>query len=166
MKKCPSCARLFHDNVASCPVDGHALAAVSAQERAQILNRRNNPRTTNSFQRNQPNAAQRQMIIGALWCIGGIAVTAATYSAASGPGGGSYVVAWGAILFGGLQFVRGFVVWSQNRGQSASYDVPVTSPPAARAEKTVWTCSKCGEQSLPQTAACWKCGAPRSVSSR
>ncbi len=51
------------------------------------------------------DAAKKNMIYGALWCIGGIAVTAATYDAASG--GGSYVVAWGAILFGGIQFVRG-----------------------------------------------------------
>jgi hypothetical protein len=50
-------------------------------------------------------AGQGAMISGALWCIGGIAVTAITYQAASG--GGTYVVAWGAILFGAIQFFRG-----------------------------------------------------------
>ena len=45
------------------------------------------------------------MIFGALWCVGGIAVTAATYSAAEG--GGTYVVAWGAIVFGAVQFFIG-----------------------------------------------------------
>jgi len=45
------------------------------------------------------------MIIGGLFCIGGIAVTALTYSAAAG--GGTYVVTWGAILFGGFRFFRG-----------------------------------------------------------
>lgn len=50
-------------------------------------------------------AADKNMLYGGLWCVGGIVVTAATYSAASG--GGSYVVAWGAILFGGIQFFRG-----------------------------------------------------------
>ena len=53
-------------------------------------------------------AAHKNMLYGALWCIGGIVVTAVTYSAAAG-GGGSYVVAWGAILFGGIQFFRGLI---------------------------------------------------------
>lgn len=50
-------------------------------------------------------AAQKNMMFGALWCIGGIVVTVLTYSAASE--GGSYVVAWGAIIFGAIQFFRG-----------------------------------------------------------
>lgn len=49
--------------------------------------------------------ARKDMLYGGLWCVGGIVVTAVTYSAASG--GGSYVVAWGAILFGAIQFFRG-----------------------------------------------------------
>ena len=53
-------------------------------------------------------AANRMMLFGALWCIGGIAVTAVTYSMASeSPTGGTFVIAWGAILFGFLQFLRG-----------------------------------------------------------
>jgi hypothetical protein len=52
-------------------------------------------------------AGKKNMLYGALWCIGGIAVTAATYGAASG--GGSYVVAWGAIAFGAIQFFRGLI---------------------------------------------------------
>lgn len=54
--------------------------------------------------RGHPDAA-KNMVIGGLWCLGGIIVTAATYSAAQG--GGTYVVAWGAIAFGGIQFLRG-----------------------------------------------------------
>lgn len=50
-------------------------------------------------------AAARNMLVGALWCIGGIVVTAVTYSAAAN--GGTYVVTWGAIVFGGLQFLKG-----------------------------------------------------------
>lgn len=54
----------------------------------------------------------KNMIYGALWCIGGWAVTAATYSAAANAnGGGKYVVAWGAILFGGIQFLGGLVTY-------------------------------------------------------
>lgn len=52
--------------------------------------------------------AKRNMLFGALWCVGGIIVTALTYQAASG--GGRYVIAWGAILFGAVQFIRGAIV--------------------------------------------------------
>jgi hypothetical protein len=52
--------------------------------------------------------AEKQMLSGAVWCIGGLLVTGITWLvAASGSGGGTYVVAWGAILFGGIQFFRG-----------------------------------------------------------
>jgi hypothetical protein len=49
----------------------------------------------------------KNMLHGALWCIGGITVTFVTYSSAVSSGGGTYVVTWGAILFGGLQFLKG-----------------------------------------------------------
>jgi hypothetical protein len=49
----------------------------------------------------------KDMLVGALWCVGGIVVTAVTYSAASG--GGTYVVAYGAIIFGAIQFFRGLI---------------------------------------------------------
>ena len=50
----------------------------------------------------------RDMLVGALWCVGGIVVTVASYgAAASNPGGGRYVVAYGAIIFGAIQFIRG-----------------------------------------------------------
>lgn len=34
-------------------------------------------------------------------------VTTATYSSAVAHGGGTYFVAWGAILFGAIQFLQG-----------------------------------------------------------
>lgn len=49
--------------------------------------------------------AKKDMIYGALWCLGGICVTVFTLAAASG--GGTYVVAWGAVIFGAIQFFRG-----------------------------------------------------------
>lgn len=55
--------------------------------------------------------AYKNMGYGALWCIGGIVVTLGTYSAASG--GGRFMVAWGAILFGGIQFFRGLFQLSE-----------------------------------------------------
>jgi hypothetical protein len=52
--------------------------------------------------------AQKDMLIGAGFCIVGLIITIATYTtAASSRGGGTYVIAWGAIIFGALQFFRG-----------------------------------------------------------
>ena len=56
--------------------------------------------------------ATKQMAIGAIICIIGIAVTWGTYSAAAG--GGTYVVAWGAIVFGGWRFLRGMTMMGGN----------------------------------------------------
>ena len=50
--------------------------------------------------------AKKNMIYGALWAVGGTVLTLWTYSSASS-GGGRYVVAWGAIIFGAIQFFRG-----------------------------------------------------------
>jgi len=60
---------------------------------------------TNLRKRVSREAGQKNMLIGALWCGGGLAVTAITFSAASG--GGVYVVTWGAVIFGAIQFLRG-----------------------------------------------------------
>lgn len=49
------------------------------------------------------------MLYGTLWAIGGTVVTAVTYSAASG--GGVYVIAWGAIVFGIIDFFIGLFGW-------------------------------------------------------
>ncbi|OHB66111.1 MAG: hypothetical protein A2Y76_03575 [Planctomycetes bacterium RBG_13_60_9] len=53
-------------------------------------------------------AGGKNMLFGAMWCIGGTVVTAVTYSEASSEGG-TYIIAWGAIVFGALQFLKG--VW-------------------------------------------------------
>ncbi len=60
-----------------------------------------------------PRAGGKHMLIGGLWCVGGAAVTFFTYQAASG--GGTYVVAWGAILFGGLEFLYGLFQFMTGR---------------------------------------------------
>ena len=48
---------------------------------------------------------RQNMMHGAIWCFGGIAATVASRAAATG--GGLYIVAWGAIVLGGIQFFRG-----------------------------------------------------------
>lgn len=52
--------------------------------------------------------AQKKMFYGAFWCIGGLAVTVLTYQAAAG--GGRFVIAWGAVVFGAFQFLRGLTL--------------------------------------------------------
>ena len=44
-------------------------------------------------------AANKDMLYGALWCIGGIILTAAHIG----------FIFWGAILFGAVQFIKGLV---------------------------------------------------------
>lgn len=47
---------------------------------------------------------------GAIWCIAGIVITAVTFQAASSShGGGTYFVAYGAIIFGAIQFFKGML---------------------------------------------------------
>lgn len=59
----------------------------------------------NQYKQEKKEAGNKNMLYGALWCIGGLLVTFLTYSAASN--GGTYVVAWGAVVFGAIQFFRG-----------------------------------------------------------
>jgi hypothetical protein len=60
-------------------------------------------------------AAQRGMTIGAIICLAGVCVTLVSYSATWG--GGIYVVAWGAILFGMVRFLRGAALASTSRDE-------------------------------------------------
>ena len=61
-----------------------------------------------NLRRAKRKVALKDMAIGAGFCLVGLMITIATYAAAtSGRGSGSYIVAWGAIIFGALQFFRG-----------------------------------------------------------
>ena len=53
-------------------------------------------------------AAKRSVAVGMAWLIGGLVVTFGSYMAAVNSGGGTYVITWGALLFGGIQAVRSF----------------------------------------------------------
>ena len=52
-------------------------------------------------------AGRRNMVVGALWAVGGLIVTGASYAAAGA--GDRYILAWGAVVFGLVQVVRGFM---------------------------------------------------------
>lgn len=51
-------------------------------------------------------AAYKNMGIGGLICLVGIIITVTSYNSVSQTGG-SYIVAWGAIVFGAIRFFRG-----------------------------------------------------------
>ena len=53
------------------------------------------------------SAGRRNMLLGALWCGGGLAATALSFDAARNAGGGMFFLYWAAILGGGLQFAHG-----------------------------------------------------------
>lgn len=52
------------------------------------------------------------MWMGGIICLLGTVMTVGSFMAAS-EGGGRYIIAWGAILFGGIQFFRGLSQRSQ-----------------------------------------------------
>ena len=72
-------------------------------------------------------AGQKDMVFGALWCIGGIVVTVATYGAAAS-GGGTYIVAWGAIVFGAIQFFRGLATQEPPDTTQVDHYIEVPEP--------------------------------------
>lgn len=58
-------------------------------------------------------AAKKSVAVGMAWLIGGLVVTIGTYMSAVNSGGGTYVITWGAILFGGIQAVRSFSYYTK-----------------------------------------------------
>lgn len=56
---------------------------------------------------------KRAMLSGVLWAVGGIVVTLVTLNLAKS--GGTYVIAWGAVIFGIYDFVRGLIGWLKYR---------------------------------------------------
>jgi len=64
------------------------------------------------WRREMASKKARHMLYGVLWAVGGTIFTAVTYQkAASSPSGGTYFVAWGAIVFGLFDFFRGLFGW-------------------------------------------------------
>src|SRR5215216_16135 len=59
------------------------------------------------------SAALRKMFFGALWAIGGTIATVIGYNSAGG--GGKYIVFWGAILFGAVDFFVGLSGWISSK---------------------------------------------------
>ena len=70
-----------------------------------VYNHRNGV-TVDQAQEQSSGAGSRNMLFGALWCIGGLIATAAT---------DGQVLFYGAIIVGGIQFIGGVVQAATNR---------------------------------------------------
>lgn len=108
------------------------------------------------------NSPEHDMLVGALWCIGGILVTACTYSAAAEKGG-SYTIAWGAILFGGIQFFKGLINSSaEPSSPSTPTYIDSSQPsnalisPSDSSQALTWHCG-CGETNIRSADVCRVC---------
>jgi hypothetical protein len=99
MNKCDYCGRQNEDKETACLECGTAFPSTETAE-SGLHDGSENPAAA---------ADKRRMVRGAFWFIGGAAVTAITYAAAQwGTFGGTYVVAWGAMLYGAFQWYTGW----------------------------------------------------------
>lgn len=95
--RCPSCLQPF---VEANPEEAAQAVELQQQQRAEQLQQA----------RQRGDGGGRDMLVGGAFFVGGTAFTAMSYmDAGTRPGGGTYVVCWGAILFGLVQFLRGIV---------------------------------------------------------
>jgi hypothetical protein len=92
--RCPSCMKPF------------AEATPEEAERAEF-ERQQQMEIRAQASKRVNDGARRDMLIGGVVFLFGTGLTVLTYVGASGSGGGTYVVCWGAILFGLIQFFRG-----------------------------------------------------------
>lgn len=77
---------------------------IDAESAARIVN---HIKTQIEEESGNNEQASHDILFGSLWLIGGLFITIFTYTTAGS--GGSYVVTWGAIIFGGAQLIRGLV---------------------------------------------------------
>lgn len=88
-------------NYSESPIEKHYVADPNKSKEIEAQER------INTVKNELKDEARNTMIKGAFICIIGIVVTAFTYSMASG--GGRYVVAYGAIIYGAIIFVKGLL---------------------------------------------------------
>ena len=52
---------------------------------------------------------KRSIAFGVVWLLAGLIITGITYSNASGPSGGVYIVAWGPMAYGVFSIISGYL---------------------------------------------------------
>lgn len=112
MKTCTYCGRENADDAAHCSECGTPFVTASTEPKICM---EDHPQVSRRA------VAESRMLVGALWFIGGVLVTAFSYSsAANNPAGGSYIIAYGAIIFGVIKFIQGY---ASNDSQSSDDDI-------------------------------------------
>lgn len=125
--KCPQCGLVNFANAAACKrcnseFQNYSQPAGQTYNSSNFSGHTTTANSTNTYvspyedkfvQSGDSGKAVKKMIFGALWAIGGTIGTVLSYSAASG--GGKYMVFWGAILFGAVDFLIGLNAWISNK---------------------------------------------------
>jgi len=112
-RRCSQCSGNWPEQFTHCPTCDLRLARADGSIEP-IEDELDRPLPDNDSEKHS-----RLMVSGALWAIGGTLVTAVTYNAAKD--GGVYIIAWGAILFGALDFLRGlFGMITSDVGEGSS----------------------------------------------
>jgi hypothetical protein len=99
MWKCAYCGKENDEGAVHCGECGTPQTADAASAQTPQAQTAGDPRRARG---------ERLVLYGVLWFVGGVAVTLISYAAAvSSPFGGHYVIAYGAIILGIVQFFRG-----------------------------------------------------------
>lgn len=102
--------RVFHILLVALVCGAMILLARAAERSADQKDDKGDPLAPDAFVRvSTTDNGTRNMIVGGLWFVGGLAVTLISYQSASQGSGGRYVVAYGAVIFGLVQFIRGVI---------------------------------------------------------
>lgn len=78
--------------------------------------------TAENTEQNEARNSRRRMLSGLLWCVGGLAVTSASYWFADA--GGKFSVFYGAVIYGIYDFLVGLVDWLRylkNNGMTLAF---------------------------------------------
>ncbi|MCM1300832.1 MAG: hypothetical protein NC250_00130 [Alistipes senegalensis] len=75
------------------------------------------------------NKARKNMVYGALWCLGGLLVSELSYRFTES--GGRYVITTGAIIWGAVQMLQGAVGWIRTKWATKEYASAVWTGAAA-----------------------------------
>ncbi|HMB25750.1 MAG TPA: hypothetical protein VKP08_23070 [Anaerolineales bacterium] len=97
-KKCPHCGLWSTDSALQCDC-GYDFVSNTVKEPYSAL--------PHPSKEELNERGKKDMMYGALLFVGGLIVTGVSYAAASN--GGTYVIAYGAVIYGLIQFVRGIL---------------------------------------------------------
>jgi hypothetical protein len=104
-RRCPRCKLINPGTTATCD------CGWSFVEEKMTAPRNVARQSEDELEREQRSRGARQLGLGALFLLAGIVITAVTYGGAS-QSGGTYVIAYGPIVYGIYSIIRGIVTMS------------------------------------------------------